>query len=321
MFLFPIALRPAYGRVMPRRTWLSNTALDEVHDEVKKWNESRFSETPGRSTCGIDGFKDANKRHVMNLTKFKLGITSYLNTEWFGRRKHSGRTYASVVMQQLGDDAHLEFIAVVADNTSSMLSMFSILASVYIGIFFLGCVVHVLDLLIEDIVKKVRIIETTADDIRFVVVLIMTYSQLSELFREECEKHHGKNHTKNLVLYPDTRFAYVYLMAKRVLYNFSILMVIADSPEFKLLRRTVKSSRRGHFDRFEELFSSSTFKKRVVAVVFVLEPILLILHLNESDTCPIAVVPITYMAIFDFAAVKRFVTLPPGILCFNHIYV
>ena len=136
MFLFPIALRPAYGRVMPRRTWLSNTSLDEVHDEVKKWNESRFSETPGRSTCGIDGFKDANKRHVMNLTKFKLGITSYLNTEWFGRRKHSGRTYASVVMQQLGDDAHLEFIAVVADNTSSMLSMFSILASVTSESFF-----------------------------------------------------------------------------------------------------------------------------------------------------------------------------------------
>ena len=85
-------------------------------------------------------------------------------------------------------------------------------------IVYLRCVVHVYDLLIEDTVKKIRVIVTTAEDIRFVVVMIFKYSQLSELFREEGERMY-MNSQNVLILYSDTQFAYVYLMATRVLVN------------------------------------------------------------------------------------------------------
>ena len=287
---------------MPGRMWLGTTGLNAVFDEVVAWNENRLSDVAGRKCIGVDGFKGADKRHVMNLTVFKSGVVSYLSTEWFGRKKHSGQTYAGVVAKYMGEDAHLNFIAVVADNTSSMVSMFTILATLYVGIFYLGCVVHVYDLLIEDIVKKISVIASLAEEIRFIVVMILSYSQLTELFREMGEKFHGASH-KSLVLYPDTRFAYVYLMAKHVLFNYAILMNIPDTVEFKMLRKQVKASRRGQFDRFEELFATTTFKKKVTAVVYLLEPISKSLHLNESNSFPIALVPAVYNAVYDFVQV------------------
>ena len=203
----------------------------------------------------------------------------------------------------MGEDAHLNFIAIVADNTSSMVTMFAILATLHVGIFYLGCVVHVYDLLIEDIVKKIRVIATTAEDIRFVVVMIITYSQLSELFREEGERMHMNSH-KIILLYPDTRIASVYLMAARVLFYYNVLANIADSPEFKLLKRQSKQSRRVNFSRFEDLFTGTDFKKRIAAVVYLLEPISMALHLNESDNFPIALISMVFSAVFDFTQVK-----------------
>ena len=81
-------------------------------------------------------------------------------------------------------------------------------------------------------------------------------------------------------------------------------MNIPDTVEFKMLRKQVKASRRSQFDRFEELFATTTFKTKVTAVVYLLEPISKVLHLNESNSFPIALVPAVYSAVFDFVQVN-----------------
>ena len=63
----------------------------------------------------------------------QVGFAAYCKTCWFGRRQHSGATYASEITIVVGDGD--EHIACCADNTSSNTSMqnglFGILSTTY----------------------------------------------------------------------------------------------------------------------------------------------------------------------------------------------
>ncbi|EGB02972.1 hypothetical protein AURANDRAFT_68400 [Aureococcus anophagefferens] len=97
------ALAPEYEPHCPKRTALSTTWLSHIHEEVEQRTESAFHGTRGRATVIIDGFKDRRRRHVMNISKAKVGIPVYLKTSWFGAKRHSGETYGKEVENCIGD--------------------------------------------------------------------------------------------------------------------------------------------------------------------------------------------------------------------------
>ena len=93
----------------------------------------------------------------MNISLAKVGIATYAWTAWFGKRAHSGAIYADEVKRLVGDGS--EIIAMCADNTSSNTSMqkglFGVLNECFEW-FFIGCCVHAMDLLSEDVAKTRR---------------------------------------------------------------------------------------------------------------------------------------------------------------------
>ena len=295
----PAALRPAFAKVLKKKKWLRTSGLSDVYDEIKERSDARFAGLPGRKTIGIDGYKDGTRRHVMNITEVKRGWVTYKGTEWFGRLRHSGRTHANTILKYMGDAAASQYICVVADNTSSMKAMFDVLALTLVGVFFIGCVVHVYDLLVEDIAKIEEINETT-QKFQFIIVFILSYSSLFELFKEETESTFGKGKTTMLKLFPMTRFAYASLMIHSVLVNWRVIAGIPDSPEFRYLKRKAKPNRRADFAKFEDLLGTTALKKKGEAVVGVLDPISKALHVQEGDNFPTSGVAPLFTAVYNF---------------------
>lgn len=134
------------------RGLLSGNLLDEVYAEAQAFTQMKLDEMPGRCTLGIDGHK-MGKRQVETLTRAKLGISTFLSVQMLGSRRATGQHLFQVCKKFL--DA--SYIAVVADNTGNNTGtrngLFALLKNEYPTLLCIGCCVHVLDLLIEDVAK------------------------------------------------------------------------------------------------------------------------------------------------------------------------
>ena len=130
---FVKALSPSYEKSLFKRNALSRTHLDEVYKDTVEMTDAVLEKIPGKETIIVDGFKDRNGRHVINVSKAKPGFASYLKTSWFGQRTHKGATYAAEVEKCITPKT----LAVCADNTSTntgqIKGMFGILPSPAIG--------------------------------------------------------------------------------------------------------------------------------------------------------------------------------------------
>ena len=226
----------------------------------------------------------------MNISLAKVGVAAYASTAWFGKRSHSGEVYAEEVKRLVGKGD--KQIAACADNTSSNTSMqkglFGKLAELF-SWFYIGCCVHAMDLLSEDI-AKIPEIASAISDCKFIVVFVIRYSMLHETFMDSQaarRKHDPTASMLGLKKFPDTRFAYAFFMIFSVFVNWSVLTALPNTPEFKLMKRaardTEKSKRRAHFLKFENLVGSAVNMRGCEAAVALMRPISQALHYLEGD--------------------------------------
>ena len=183
-------------------------------------------------------------------------------------------------------------IAACADNTTCNTSMvkglFGVLSGMY-NWFFIGCCVHCMDLLAEDVAKLPDVAEIIAD-CKYIVLFAIRYSMIFETFLE-LQKARRRTDPKASMLglktFPDTRFAYAFFMVFSVCVNWSVLVTLVDTPEFKLMKRsardTEKTKRRSAFTKFENLIWSGHTKRKAEAAVSLMQPISTSLHYLEGD--------------------------------------
>jgi hypothetical protein len=111
---FVKALSPSFEKSLFKKDALRRTHLDEVYKDTVETTDAVLELIPGKETIIVDGFKDRNGRHVINISKAKPGFASYLKTSWFGQRTHKGATYAAEVEKCITPKT----LAVCADNTT-----------------------------------------------------------------------------------------------------------------------------------------------------------------------------------------------------------
>lgn len=284
------------------RTVVGGSLLDEVYEEAKLITQDKLEELPGRLTLGVDGHKLGN-RHVETITRCKLGISTFHSAQMLGRDRSTGRKLGEMVLAVLDDS----FMALVADNTSnnsgSRNGLFRHVLDKKPTLLCIGCCVHVMDLLIEDLVKADVFAESCADA-RFLTGFTKKHAILYEEFLLCQEKMQVK---AQLALFPLTRFAYAYLMCQRVIKNWAVLRQVSESDTFSVLKDTAR--RRGQagqkslaeFRRFEQLADVRQNRERIATTNLVLEPFSIILHYLEGDSVPISHVYSCYQTLYDFA--------------------
>ncbi|KAK3244258.1 hypothetical protein CYMTET_6821 [Cymbomonas tetramitiformis] len=283
---FISALSPGYAKWLPGRTQLRTSILDEVYEETIVSTEAALDHAPGKRTLGIDGKTNTVGRATCNIGEAKLGISAYVTTKYFGKREHSGRVQANYVYEEIHDRVD-KFQAIVADNTGNMQVMFRLLRAWFQALFIFGCCIHVLDLLVEDMVK-LESLSLVVADFHFVTVFLKRFSMLWETLLSAQEEKFGI-HARKLKVFPLTRFAYAYLMIETTVYNWSILRDIPEWPEYSIVKKKAIQrvpNSEADFERFETLVGDSSMKKKGDAVNRVLQPLSTMLHYLEGDSVP-----------------------------------
>ena len=175
------ALAPAFKDKIPSRWSLSRTWLPDVYKKCKARTDDALKKTRRMKTAVIDGFKDRKSRHVMNMSWGCRGAMFYRNTAWFGPRSKTGQTHWTTLEEELGSDLE-DTQAIIADNTSSMSSpingLFGLVIAAYARIYCIGCVVHVYDLLLENLVNVQEIAEITGNAL-FISYFVLRFGSVS----------------------------------------------------------------------------------------------------------------------------------------------
>jgi len=300
-------LRPGFEKLLGGRhikDKMAGPLLDEVHEEALQIAEEALTSQPGLTTLGIDGHKDGRGRSLQTITKAKLGVSTFAGCEYMLTDRATGERLARIVKSYILHKPY-QYGAVVADNTGNNTAMFNELAKVgtLSHIFFLGCVVHVLDLLVED-VATLTPFATLAKDAHFVISFVKSHSIIHEEFLEAKAKLGIKS---DLHLYPSTRFAYLYLMLQSLHKTIAAVRVLIDSPIYKMAREE-KRKRGGEegrkatekFNTFELTVEARSFKLKLDIGANVLMPLSLALHYLEGDSIPMSHIYPVFQAVYDY---------------------
>jgi hypothetical protein len=225
--LFVKALCPAYAKHhLPCANTLSSTHLEHAYAEAVELTESKLNGVPGKKTLSLDGHKNGKHRSVVTTSILKLGLSTFFSVIYMLTRQADAEGFAEICRDIMGAEGD-GFIAVVADNTGPNRAMLRLLQADYRYMFFLGCFVHVLDLLIEDI-SKIPAFTTCASDVHFLIAFIKRHSLIWEAYLI-LKKQFG---VSELTLFPATRFAYMYLMVSSVCLNWRVLNALLDDATY-----------------------------------------------------------------------------------------
>lgn len=305
--LFLRALRPNFEKMISEK-WLRRTMagplLDELYEETIAITEEKLDSVPGLITLGIDGHKDGRGRSLETVTRAKLSISTFAGCEYMLTDRATGPRLAATVKSYMLKDVS-KYVAIVADNTSANMTMFEELKAVAVlsQLFFLGCFIHVMDLLIEDI-AKIEAYATLGKDAHAVIGFIKSHSILNEEFLALKTKLAIRS---DLHLYPATRFAYLYLMLLSLYKTLPAVRLLIDSPVYKLCKDEAK--KRGgdegrkalaKFNTFEKVADDRSFKLKLDCGANTLMPLSIALHYLEGDKVPLSHVMMLYQTLYDY---------------------
>lgn len=162
---------------------------------------------------------------------------------------------------------------------------------------------HVLDLLVEDLAKLKKVASIGAEA-HFAVSFVKKHALLLEEFSLIQQRNQL---TLDLLLFPATRFAYMYLMVYRVHANIAALRLLSESPIFAhVLSSTKARGKEGHkaveeFNRFETFVTDRSSKLRLSGCVTILKPFSIALHYLEGDNVPMSHIFPVFQLMYDFS--------------------
>lgn len=309
------SIRPSFEAKLPNqaRKKLAKQALEDMYTATLEVVEDSMQGPTGNMaplTISVDGHRDGNHRSVQTISDLRVGFGAFRALHYPRNRQHTGKHLAEVLAAEMESNKD-RYIAVVADNTGNMLAMFEELEKINVWLFFLGCCVHIFDLMIEDI-AKLACIKQILDDAHFIVSFIKRHELIHEDFRILQEQYNVRG--GDLRLFPLTRFAYAYKMIRMIVKNWSIISCyLVKSPVFQasMARQKAKgqagdASYKEHFRVKSLAANPDNLLLKLEAVHDLLSTLSKALHCLEGNNVPPSHVYPMYATVLDY------VTNPPA---------
>jgi hypothetical protein len=189
------------------RTILIEPRRKHVEEEVKKATKQSI-EIYSATIC-IDGWDNIIRRPLMNvMLSCPAGDIFLGSIDTTGNKKT--KAYIATELKKFIDAIGPRFVTQICiDNATNMLGAMDNIVATYPHIFKQGCIVHALDLMLEDWAK----IEQFKDLINMakrVCLYMRSHHVTMALFREHSPR-------KSLIVPAETRFACQFLMISRML--------------------------------------------------------------------------------------------------------
>ena len=305
---------PSFEKMMPSQghKWLAGEGVNNLYAEAIDMTQSKLDQVDGKITVGFDGHTDGRGRQVLTVSLSKFSVVTFFKSYYFKTRRHTGVEHAEVISGVIkNNDLKGKVLAVVADNTSNMRACFDSLLEDFNWLFFLGCCVHILDLITEDLCGIAELADILRD-VHFIVSFIRAHGLLHEEFLLLCQSQGLKG---DLKLFPKTRFAYAYLMALTVVKFWVVFGLLIKTTMFKTMfaaeaRRHCDEGKKSFakWTRFKSLATNNSFIEKTEALVELLVVFSNVLHYVEGNSVPLSHVYPLYHAL------HHFVLNPPAII-------
>ena len=214
---------------MPKSTYpFTHTYLALVYDHVKRLSFEVALRGNELRTLAADGLK-AGLQKVINVTIGHAGKVMFKDCVQQGFTSDTAAYHCSVYETQLTTDVdgktltplevHHKYCAIIGDNgiVDYMRDAGNKIGGIFLLIFAIGCMAHLLDLLFEDL-GKLPEIKSVVDTCYVVVLFCKLIPTTLEPFRKET------NCWAAFRAYPDTRFAYALAMLESVKMNIDTRM-------------------------------------------------------------------------------------------------
>jgi hypothetical protein len=266
-------LRPSFK--LPNRKKLANELLNDVYDEVKSQTDEQISKA--NTLCMVsDGWSNINRESVQNFIVC-TPKPIFFNATFSGEESHTGEWVANEITQQMETIGVHRFSAVITDTASVMKAAWRRIEEKYSNVVCLGCNSHIINLLIGDILK-IDEVKAIVDNAKIIVNYFKSHVQASaKLKRIQAENY---NQEIALVLPILTRWGTHLDCFKSLQKSKIALEQTLMDPE---IRKKMNSSARNYI-------LSEEFWEKLDVIIKILEPIVIVLKLFESDTSTLSTV-------------------------------
>ncbi|KAF4130774.1 hAT family C-terminal dimerization region [Phytophthora infestans] len=232
-------------------------------------------------TLVTDGWTDINGLAVVNYVVVCGEYTFFLESVYTGTQAHDAEFLAADIERVIAKYDFLEVGAVVTDNTNANKATWETLQNKFPKTFFHGCVCHGLHLLVKDIVKKVKWMDTLQSGCKEMVTFFKkNHKAWAELSAQLEEKD-----LQVLAKPGDTRWGSLLKCFETVLAAEAILFSRVSARGFlKAKIKKQKKTRRG----VHTLVTSAEFVPRLKKAIAILKPISKALKLFEKNVTPVS---------------------------------
>jgi hypothetical protein len=260
-------IRPSFK--LPNRRKLASDLLDKVFDEVKEESDKEI--LSAQNLCMVsDGWSNINQESVQNFIVC-TPKPFFFDATYSGEESHTAVWIASEIIKQMEIIDIKKFSAVITDTASVMKAAWRIIEQKYPNIICFGCISHIMNLLIKDIIK-IHEIKFIVDDAKDITKYFKSHTQsMAKFKRIQCENY-GKE--ISLILPVLTRWG-THLKCLQSLQKsrIAIEQTLMDSK----IRQNMDYNLRARILNEE-------FWEKLEMVISILKPIVITLKLFESDS-------------------------------------
>jgi hypothetical protein len=210
--------------------------------------------------CIFDGWTNVKGKPLINILGVSKSGAIFLSAHDYSDRYKTGINIADALLKTIQEIGPYNVIQVITDNAANCKAVGAIIEDRYPNIFWLGCLVHTMNLLMHDIIKMkdhdYRWIGALYNRGKKMIRFITNHSMAHYIFRSRSKLEFLK--------IAKTRFVSYYLTYRHLLKVRQTLASMASSDSWKDLKdRATSVSERSDFQEVEETVLDGHFSQQV----------------------------------------------------------
>jgi hypothetical protein len=261
-----------------------------------------------------DGWTNVKGKPLINILVVSKSGAIFLSTHDYSDRYKTGITIADALLKTIQDIGPYNVIQVITDNAANCKVAGAIIEDRYPNIFWSGCLVHTMNLLMHDI------IEMKDHDYRWIGALYKRGKKMIRFITNHSMAHYiFRSHSKlELLKIAKTRFASYYLTFRHLLKVREALASMASSDSWQDLKdRATSASERSDFHEVEDTVLDGHFWQQVQYILQFTKPIYVMIRFADTDRPVIGEV---YEQMDNMLGQIKDIVEPKDAILYDHIH-
>ena len=246
------------------------TALGQFTNE---WNDTGVS-------IVSDGWTNVTGKPLINILGVSASGAVFLSAHDYSDKFKTGLNIAELLLKTIESIGPYNVIQVITDNAANYKAVGEIIEDKYPNIFWSGCLVHTLSLLMHDIIK------IKENDYKWIGALYKKGKHMIRFITNHSNAHGiFCTHSKlELLKIGKTRFASYYLTFRRLLKVREALASMLSSESWQVLKdRATSTSDKRQFQEVEDTVLDTAFWKNVKYVLQFIKPVYYMIRFADTD--------------------------------------